>query len=53
MYFTGQRIYAPELYRLGLIEASPPHDQLLVEARKVAAEIAGKNPAAIRSAKKR
>jgi len=52
MYFTGRRVYASELYRLGLIEACLPQDQLLVEARKVASEIANKNPAAIRSAKK-
>jgi enoyl-CoA hydratase len=52
MYYTGRRIYAPELYRLGVIEASLPQEQLLAEARKTAAEIAGKNPAAIRSAKK-
>ena len=52
MYYTGQRIYAPELYRLGLIEASLPQDQLLIEARKTAEEIASKNPDAIRSAKK-
>jgi enoyl-CoA hydratase len=52
MYYTGRRIYAAELYRLGLIEAFLPQDQLLIEARKVASEIAGKSPAAIRSAKK-
>jgi enoyl-CoA hydratase len=52
MYYTGRRIYAPELYRLGVIESCPPQDQLLSQARKVAEEIAGKNPAAIRSAKK-
>jgi enoyl-CoA hydratase len=52
MYYTGRRIYAAELYRLGLIEACLPQDQLLIEARKVASEIAGKSPAAIRSAKK-
>lgn len=52
MYYTGRRVYAAELYRLGLIEACLPVDQLLAEANKVAAEIAGKSPAAIRSAKK-
>jgi enoyl-CoA hydratase len=52
MYLTGRRIYAPELYRLGVIESCPPQDQLLIEARKVADEIAAKNPAAIRSAKR-
>ncbi len=52
MYYTGRRVHAAELYRLGLIEACLPLDQLLAEARKVAADIAGKSPAAIRSAKR-
>jgi enoyl-CoA hydratase len=52
MYFTGRRIHADELYRLGLIEASLPPEQLLAEAQLIAAEIASKSPMAIRSAKK-
>jgi enoyl-CoA hydratase len=52
MYYTGRRIPAAELYRLGIIEAVLPPDQLLPEARKIAAEIATKSPFAIRSAKK-
>lgn len=52
MYFTGRRIGAAELYRLGVIEACVPVAELMAEARKIAVDIAAKSPAAIRSAKK-
>lgn len=51
MMFTGQRLPAAELYRLGVIEACLPTDQLLPEAMKLAAEIAGKSPLGIKYAK--
>jgi enoyl-CoA hydratase len=52
MYYTGRRVPAQELYRLGIIEACLPPEQLLDEARAIAADIASKSPLAIRSAKK-
>jgi enoyl-CoA hydratase len=51
MLYTGMRLPAEELYRLGIIEASLPKEQLLPEARKIANEIAAKNPLGIRYAK--
>jgi enoyl-CoA hydratase len=52
MYYTGRRIPASELYRLGVIEQVLPADQLLPAARAIAEEIAEKSPNAIKSAKK-
>jgi enoyl-CoA hydratase len=51
MMFTGMRLPAPEMYRLGLIEAFVPQEQLLDEAMTIAKEIASKNPQGIRYAK--
>ena len=51
MFFTGQRVPAAELYRLGVIEAALPVDRLMPEAMKVAAEIANKSPLGIKYAK--
>lgn len=51
MMYTGMRLSAAEMYRLGLIEASLPIEQLMPEALKLAAEIADKNPLGIRYAK--
>ncbi len=51
MFFTGQRVPAAEFYRLGVIEACLPQDQLMPEAMKIAAEIAGKSPLGIKYAK--
>jgi enoyl-CoA hydratase len=45
MALTGYRVPAAELYRIGAIEKCVPRDQLLAEARAIAAEIAGKDPA--------
>lgn len=44
MYFSGRRVPAAELYRLGIVEACVPVDRLLPAAREIAAEIAGKSP---------
>ena len=52
MYYTGRRIPAAELYRLGVVEQVLPVDQLMPAARVIAEEIAEKSPNAIRSAKK-
>ena len=51
MMFTGQRVPAAELYRLGVIEACLPPDRLMPEAMRIAAEIAGKSPLGIKYAK--
>lgn len=51
MMYTGQRLPAAELYRLGVIEACLPPDRLLPEAMRIAAEIAEKSPLGIRYAK--
>jgi len=51
MALTGYRVPGAELYRLGVVEACVPRDQLLTEARKLAETIAAKSPAAIRLAK--
>jgi len=51
MFFTGCRVSAPELYRMGVIEACVPREQLMEEAMKIAREIAAKSPLAMRWAK--
>src|SRR5215831_11279529 len=42
MYFTGARISAAELHRLGVIEACVPRDKLMDHATDIAREIAAK-----------
>ena len=51
MMFTGQRLPAAELYRLGVIEACLPPDRLMPEAMRIAADIASKAPLGIKYAK--
>ena len=51
MFFTGQRVPAAELYRLGVIEAALPQEKLLPEAMAIAAEIATKSPLGVKYAK--
>lgn len=51
MFFTGYRVPAAELYRLGIIEACTTSENLIPEAMKVAREIAAKSPIAIEYAK--
>jgi enoyl-CoA hydratase len=46
MALTGYRVPGPELYRLGIVEACVPHDQLLATAMELAKEIASKSPLA-------
>jgi len=52
IYFTGRRIPAAELYRLGVITACVPHDKLMDEAMAIAREIAAKSPVAVREVKR-
>lgn len=49
MMLTGERVPAAELYRLGAIEACVPEAELLPAALAVAAAIAAKSPAAVRT----
>jgi len=51
MFFTGHRVPAQELYRLGVIEACVARERLMDEAMAIAREIAAKSPLAIRYAK--
>lgn len=51
MMLTGMRVYGPELYRLGVVEASVPLAELMETALGIARDIAGKSPLAIRLAK--
>ncbi|MEQ8664008.1 MAG: enoyl-CoA hydratase/isomerase family protein [Gammaproteobacteria bacterium] len=51
MMLTGLRVFGPELYRLGVVEACTAPDALLDEAFAIAREIAGKSPIASRLAK--
>jgi enoyl-CoA hydratase len=52
IYFTGRRIPAAELHRLGVITACVPRDQLMGEAMGIAREIAAKSPIAVREVKR-
>ncbi|MEZ5849152.1 MAG: enoyl-CoA hydratase/isomerase family protein [Hyphomicrobiaceae bacterium] len=52
MMLTGYRVPGPELYRLGVVEASVPRDKLMETVMEVARQIAAKSPAAIRLAKR-
>ncbi len=52
MYFTGRRIPAAELYRLGVLSACVPPETLMDEARAMAREIAAKSPVAVAQVKR-
>lgn len=51
MMFTGYRVPAEELYRLGIVEACLPPEKLMQAAMELAKEIAGKSPIAMGLAK--
>ena len=51
MFFTGMRLDAAEMYRLGIIEEPVPGERLMEEARNLAEEIASKSPTAVKLAK--
>jgi enoyl-CoA hydratase len=52
IYFTGRRIPAAELHRLGVITACVPRGRLMDEAMIIAREIAAKSPVAVREVKR-
>jgi len=52
IYFTGRRIPAAELYRLGVISACVPREKLMGEAMQIARAIAAKSPVAVREVKR-
>ena len=51
MFLTGMKVTAQELYRLGLIEACVPHEDLMSQAMEIARDIASKSPLGLRYAK--
>jgi enoyl-CoA hydratase len=51
LFFTGRRIDADELYRLGVVDELTTSDGLLPTARGIARDIAAKSPLAIAKAK--
>ena len=51
MFFTGERVSAAELHRLGAVRRVVPRDELLDAARELAEELASKSPIALRLAK--
>ena len=51
MMLTGYRVPGPELYRLGVVEACVPPEQLMDTALGIAREIASKSPVAVQLAK--
>jgi enoyl-CoA hydratase len=48
LLLTGDQITAEEAYRIGLVNRVVPPAELMVEARKLAAALAGKAPVAVR-----
>jgi enoyl-CoA hydratase len=51
MIYTGRQVHAEEAYRIGLVNAVHPVDQLMPAAREMAARIARNSPAAVRASK--
>lgn len=51
MFFTGMKIDADEMYRLGLVEASLPPEELMPYVMEIANDIANKAPIALSYAK--
>ncbi len=51
MYFSGERVPASELYRLGAVRAVVPGDELFDTAMAFARDLAAKSPIAMRLAK--
>jgi enoyl-CoA hydratase len=51
LYFTGDAISGAEMYRLGVADQVVSPDELLPSAMKLAANLAGKSPVALRAAK--
>ncbi len=51
MVLTGQRVFGPELFRLGVVEACVAPEDLMETAMELAREIAAKSPLASKLAK--
>jgi enoyl-CoA hydratase len=51
MFFTGMRVSAQELYRLGVVEACVPPEKLIEEALAIAQEMVQVEPAVLAAAK--
>jgi enoyl-CoA hydratase len=51
MALTGERVFGPELYRTGVVEACVPQAELMVTALTIARSLAAKSPIAMRMAK--
>ncbi len=51
MFFTGRKVPAKDLYRMGVIEACLPRDKLMDAAMDLARDIASKSPIAVTKAK--
>jgi len=51
MFFTGERVPAAEIHRLGGLDSVVPRSELMPEARALAAKIGSKSRSAIRMAK--
>ena len=52
MLYTARNIKADEAYRLGLVNAVYPQEELMTAARKLAGQIAANAPIAVRNSKK-
>lgn len=52
MALTGYRVPGPELYRLGVVEACVPPEQLMETALGIATTMAAKSPLSVRLAKR-
>ena len=51
MFYTGMKVSAQEMYRLGLVEACLPAQELMPFAMEIARDLASKSPIALRLAK--
>ncbi|MBO0729983.1 MAG: enoyl-CoA hydratase/isomerase family protein [Acidimicrobiaceae bacterium] len=51
MALTGQRVFGPELYRIGVVEACVAPSELIEAALNIARSLASKSPVAMRIAK--
>ena len=52
MIYTGRNIKADEAYRIGLVNAVYPQEELMAAAKKMASGIAMQAPIAVRACKK-
>jgi enoyl-CoA hydratase len=52
MIYTGRQVNAEEAFRLGLVNAVHPLEQLMSASRELATQIAKNSPAAVRAAKR-